>query len=378
MAGIYIHIPFCKKACHYCNFHFSTSLKLKKNLLIALLKEIELQKNYLRQKSVETIYFGGGTPSLLNIDEFKRIFDKLDQTFNLSNVKEITLEANPDDLNINYLTQLKQLPINRLSIGIQSFNDEDLQWMNRSHTANEALACIKNSQSIGFTNLNIDLIYGIPKNVSNSFKQNLDTFLSLNIPHLSAYCLTVEAKTVLSHQINKGESAAVDEHQASIEMLYLMQYLKQQGFEQYEISNFAKNEQYAQHNTNYWKQISYLGLGPSAHSFDGLNRQWNVSNNAMYLKYINNNDVFFKKETLSNQNRFNEYIMTALRTQWGIDLNYLEEAFDGNYIQHLFECLNTGKYQKEVHYTIKKDHIILLKKGKLMADGIAAEFFLAI
>lgn len=377
MAGIYIHIPFCKQACHYCNFHFSTSLKHKKSLLIALLNEIELRKNYLNGEYIETLYIGGGTPSLLSIEELKQVFDKIYATFNCTQLNEITLEANPDDLSLSYLKQLKDLPVNRLSIGIQSFNNVDLLWMNRSHNAQEALSCIQNSQSAGFTNLNIDLIYGLPKTLSNSFQKNLETFLELNIPHLSAYCLTVEPKTALAHQIKNSISAPINENEAATEMEYLMDYLRAHGFEQYEISNFAKEKRYALHNTNYWKQVNYLGIGPSAHSFNGLSRQWNVANNALYIKNLQaKNNLFYTEEKLSRENRFNEYVMTSLRTQWGISLTYIEEYFDGTYISHLINQLKNSWYIKDVHYTIKQNHIILLEKGKLIADGFAANLFL--
>jgi len=377
VAGIYIHIPFCKQACHYCNFHFSTSLKHKKSLLIALLKEIELRKSYLNGEYIETLYIGGGTPSLLNIEELKQIFDKIYKTFNCRELKEITLEANPDDLSLLYLKELKRLPVNRLSIGIQSFNNEDLLWMNRSHNAKEALSCVENSQSVGFTNLNIDLIYGLPKTLSNSFQQNLETFVELDIPHLSAYCLTVEPKTALAHQIKNNISPPINEHEAADEMLYLMNYIKAQGYEQYEISNFAKANQYALHNTNYWKQVNYIGIGPSAHSFNGHSRQWNIANNALYIKALQSPDShFYTEEQLSRENRFNEYIMTSLRTQWGINLEYIEETFDGTYISHLLSHLKNSSYVKDVHYVIKQNCIILLEKGKLLADGFAADLFL--
>jgi len=376
MAGIYVHIPFCKQACHYCNFHFSTSLKLKKSFLIALFKEIELRKNYLNDALIETLYFGGGTPSLLSIDELKEVFDKIYQTFDCSQLKEITLEANPDDLSGGYLQQLKQLPVNRLSIGIQSFNNNDLLWMNRSHNAEEALRSIKNSQLAGFTNLNIDLIYGLPKTISNSFQQNLQTFINLDIPHLSAYCLTVEPKTALFHQIKNKTSPPINESKAANEMQHLMDFLTAHDFEQYEISNFAKTKRYALHNTNYWKQVAYIGLGPSAHSYNGHSRQWNVENNSLYIRALHANDQFYTEEKLHHENRFNEYIMTALRTQWGINLAYIEEHFAGTYISHLLNQLNQSNYIKNEHYKIEDSQIILLKKGKLLADGFASDLFI--
>jgi len=356
MAGIYIHIPFCKKACHYCNFHFSTSLKLKNDFLLALFQEIKLRKNYLENEPISTLYLGGGSPSLLNINDLKQLLEQLNKAFDLSDTKEFTIEANPDDLSMDYLNDLKQLKspaITRLSIGIQSFNDKDLLWMNRTHNANEATTCIKNSKSIGFNNLNIDLIYGIPLAVSNSFKQNVDAFLEFD-----------------------KQSANIDEAQASQEMAYLINYLKKNSYEQYEISNFAKEQQYALHNTNYWQNKTYLGFGPSAHSFNGFKRQWNVANNPLYIKKLAEGVDFFTEETLSRENRFNEYIMTALRTKWGVDLNYIEENFDGTYINHIIKILQTTIYEKDKHYSLTKESLFLLDEGKLMADGIASSLFL--
>lgn len=382
MAGIYIHIPFCKKACHYCNFHFSTSLKLKNDFLAALFQEIKLRKNYLGNEPISTLYLGGGSPSLLNITDLKQLLEQLNKSFDLQDIKEFTIEANPDDLSVDYLNDLKQLnspAVSRLSIGIQSFNDKDLLWMNRTHNANEAIACLKNSKSAGFNNLNIDLIYGIPSTISNSFKQNVDAFLEFDIPHLSAYCLTVEANTPLAHQIKNKLSAPVNEAQASQEMAYLINHLKKNSYEQYEISNFAKAQQYALHNTNYWQNKKYLGLGPSAHSFNGFKRQWNVANNALYIKKLAV-DIegvdFFTEEVLSRENRFNEYIMTALRTKWGVDLNYIEENFDGTFIVHLLKTLQTTSYKKGIHYSLIEENLCLLDEGKLMADGIASSLFL--
>ncbi len=341
-----------------------------------MFKEIELRKNYLMGAAIETIYLGGGTPSLFSIDELKLLFEKLFDTFDCSLIKEITVEANPDDLQPDYINQLKQLPVNRLSIGIQSFNDLDLQWMNRSHNANEALTCIQNCQSAGFTNLNIDLIYGLPNTISDSFKQNLQTFIDLAIPHLSAYCLMVEPKTALAHQIKNKTSPPMSEAEAGEEMLHLINFLNKHHFEQYEISNFAKEKQYALHNTNYWKQVPYIGLGPSAHSFNGLSRQWNIANNASYIKALKENSNFYTEEILTRENRFNEYLMTALRTKWGVDLEYIEEHFDGTYITHLLNLLQKSHYINGLHYTIEQNRIVLLNKGKLLADGFASNLFL--
>ena len=379
MAGIYIHIPFCKQACTYCNFHFSTSLKLKNDFLNALFQEIKLAQSYLNQPTIETIYIGGGTPSTLSIGNIELILEHLLTTFNCNNIKEFTIEANPDDLSPSYLKQLKtikNLPLNRLSIGTQSFNNNDLQWMNRAHNANEALNSIKNAQQMGFYNLNIDLIYGIPKQISDSFKQNLETFLKLQAPHLSAYCLTVEAKTPLAHQIKNKKTPNVSNTQAAEEMQYLINTLKQNNFEQYEVSNFANNRQYALHNTNYWLNKPYIGLGPSAHSYNGQNRQWNISNTPLYIKNITQKNDYFTTETLSQKDKYNEYIMTRLRTKWGVNLNYVKQHFGNTYAQHFLSNLTASNYIPNQHYQSKNNTISLMQNGLLMADAFAANLFM--
>lgn len=378
MAGIYIHIPFCRQACTYCNFHFSTSLKLKKDFLNALFQEIKLAQNYLNKQSIETIYIGGGTPSVLSIENIELILEHLLNTFNCSNIKEFTIEANPDDLNPSYLkklTTIKNLPVSRLSIGTQSFNNKDLIWMNRAHNAAEAIKSIKNAQQTGFQNLNIDLIYGIPKQISESFKQNLDSFLKLKVPHLSAYCLTIEPKTPLAYQIKNKKTPGVDNERAAEEMQYLINTLSQNNFEQYEVSNFAVNQQYALHNTNYWLNKHYVGLGPSAHSYNGHSRKWNVSNTALYIKNIMNDGNYFTSETLTQKDKYNEYIMTGLRTKWGVNLNYIQQHFGVSYKKHFLNNLNTGNYLFNQHYQTLNNNITLLPKGMLVADAFAANLF---
>jgi len=379
MAGIYIHIPFCKQACTYCNFHFSTSLKLKNDFLDALFQEINLAQSYLNNPTIETIYFGGGTPSTLSANNMELIVEHLLNSFNCSKVKEFTIEANPDDLSPAYIKQLKSiknLMINRLSIGTQSFNNLDLKWMNRAHNATEALNSIKNVQQAGFYNLNVDLIYGIPTQISDSFKQNLNTFLELQIPHLSAYCLTVEAKTPLAHQIKNKKTPNVSNAQAAQEMQYLISTLKQSNFEQYEISNFATKQQYALHNTNYWLNKPYIGLGPSAHSYNGISRQWNISNTPQYIKNITKGNAYFTTETLSNKDKYNEYIMTGLRTKWGINLQHIETQFGTAYSQHFLSHLNNSNYKANQHFVASNSKVILLPEGLLVADAFAANLFI--
>lgn len=379
MAGIYIHIPFCKQACTYCNFHFSTSLKLKNDFLNALFQEIKLAQNYLNNPSIETIYIGGGTPSTLPVNNIELILAHLLKTFNCNNVKEFTIEANPDDLSPSYIKQLKtikNLPLNRLSIGTQSFNNKDLQWMNRAHNATEALNSIKNAQQAGFHNLNIDLIYGIPHQISNSFKQNLELFLTLQVPHLSAYCLTVEPKTPLSHQIKNQKTPNVNNEQSAEEMYHLIKTLSQNSFEQYEVSNFTIGGQYALHNTNYWLNKPYIGFGPSAHSYNGHSRQWNISNTPLYIKNILQGHKYFTTENLSEKDKYNEYIMTGLRTKWGVDLHSIEQYFGENYKVHFLKNLSTSNFQKNIHYVKLNNKVNLLQEGLLVADAFAATLFM--
>ena len=326
MAGIYIHIPFCKKACHYCNFHFSTSTKQIEPLVDCLLKEIVLRKDYTKE-TIETIYFGGGTPSILSAEQIQKILQAVKDNYIVSNDAEITLESNPDDIAADKLLQWKAMGINRLSIGIQSFREEDLLWMNRAHNASQAYNCIKLAQEYGFNNITIDLIYGVPNLSDEHWKENINTALSLNIPHLSCYALTVEPKTALDKLIQTKKKEAVDTDKQATHFLILMEALNNAGFEHYEISNFAIPGYRSKHNSSYWQGKHYVGIGPSAHSFNGDSRQWNVANNALYIQAINNNILPSEKEILTPHQQFNEYVMTALRTIDGIDLNYLTERY---------------------------------------------------
>lgn len=374
MAGIYLHIPFCKQSCSYCDFHFSTSLKSKDDFLIALSREIELQKNYLGDDAlIETIYFGGGTPSLLSAEELDTIFSALFKTFSIAENVEITLEANPDDLNKNKLNELKSSPVNRLSIGIQSFFEDDLKLMNRAHNAEQAEICIRESLAEGFENITVDLIYGTPGLTDENWRKNLEKVFSFGIPHLSSYALTVEEKTPLESFIRKGKVKPVDEEQSARQFLILMEETARNRLEQYEISNFSKQDFYSRHNSNYWTGEKYLGLGPSAHSFDGNSRQWNVSNNFRYIKFISGNEIPFEKEVLTTEQKFNEYMMTGLRTSTGIDLKKVKTEFGEQALSSLLQ--EAKSYFDSSKIILKEDHIILTTQGKLIADRISSDFF---
>ncbi|WP_291400178.1 radical SAM family heme chaperone HemW [Daejeonella sp.] len=374
MAGIYLHIPFCKKACHYCDFHFSTSPQYKEPMLKALRQEILLRKSYLNNQSIETIYFGGGTPSLLSANELQILLGEIVDQFDVSSKAEITIEANPDDLNPQRVKELRQTLINRFSIGIQSFFEEDLRWMNRAHTATEAQSSIKRVQDAGFENITADLIYGYPLLTNPKWEHNIQELIQLNIPHISSYSMTVEPATALSSFIKKGEQKAMDEGQSAAQFLILMEQLKEAGFDHYEISNFAKPGSYSKHNSNYWEGISYLGIGPSAHSFNGESRQWNISNNAKYIDQIEKGKIPAEIEELTLENRINEYIMTSLRTSKGMDLDKIADQFGSDYSNEIKNNLDAFT---EKNWILKKDQqIILTTDGKLFADHIASELFI--
>lgn len=374
MAGIYIHIPFCKQACHYCDFHFSTSLKYKDEMLAAILKEIQIQKNYLEQEKIETIYFGGGTPSILSETDLNHIFQTLYQTFEIAKGAEITLEANPDDLNLTKIKALRNTPINRFSIGVQSFFEEDLKWMNRAHEAKESEYAIKTAQDAGFENITIDLIYGYPLLSDEKWLVNINQTLALDIQHISCYSMTVEQKTALASFVQKGLQKPMDDAQSARQFKILMEKLAEQGFEHYEISNFAKNKNYSKHNTNYWKGVKYLGIGPSAHSFNGISRQWNIANNAKYIDALMQDTIPFEIEELSFANRFNEYVMTSLRTMWGINLHDVINNFGANTTEMLKQ--NIEEFVNKGWVKFVENHFILTPNGKLYADHIAAELFI--
>ncbi len=371
MAGIYIHIPFCKQACHYCNFHFTTSLHYKNDLIGSLLKETTLQQNYLEKETVETIYFGGGTPSLCTGEEIKKIVTAIYSTFIVGDDAEITLEANPDDILEEKLLEWKEAGINRLSIGIQSFFEEDLKWMNRAHTATQAIESLQSAIK-HFENISIDLIYGTPQLTNEKWKYNVDTAISLNIPHLSCYALTVEPKTPLDKMIRLHKSEPVNPDKQSEQFLLLMQWLSSAGYEHYEISNFARPGWRSRHNSSYWSTVpggqtkKYLGLGPSAHSFNGTSRQWNIANNNSYIESISKGNITFEKEDLTEKQKLNEYIMTSLRTMEGLSLEIAGKELLGK----------SKKFIDSKLMRLENNSLILTTEGKLLADGIAAELFL--
>ena len=371
MAGIYIHIPFCRQACLYCNFHFSTSLRLKNDLINALLKEIALCTVY-NDKSVETIYFGGGTPSLLQAEALNSILDALHQKFHIDPNAEITLEANPDDISGQLLTSWKSMGINRLSIGVQSFFEEDLKWMNRAHTAEQSANSIMLAQHAGFDNLTIDLIYGSPGLSDEKWQQNVKKTVDFNIPHLSCYALTVEPKTALHSLIAKNKMQDTDPEQQATQFMQLIKWLEDAGYEHYEISNFSIPGKRSRHNTSYWQGKPYYGFGPSAHSFNGTDtRSWNIANNALYIQSLQQNTIPSEKEKLSTIQRLNEYIMTSLRTIEGINLYYIQSQFGATFAQRLFTAAQP--YNEKV--IIQNNFIKLTNAGKLFADGIAADLF---
>lgn len=372
MVGIYIHIPFCKQACNYCDFHFTTSFKNTDNLIEAICKEIVLKKDRINSP-ISSIYLGGGTPSVLPASQLQKVFDTIEKHFSISSDAEITLEANPDDLSQEKVKALRLLPVNRFSIGTQSFYNEDLQWMNRAHNAEEAESSIKRCQDAGFENLSIDLIYGFPLLDHEKWKSNIHTVLDLQIPHISAYALTVEPKTALAAAIKKGKQTNVNDEQAADQFMILTESLAMNGFEHYEISNYAKPSCYAVHNTNYWKGVPYLGIGPSAHGFDGTQRYININNNTKYIESILQNQLPEHIEFLTEANKFNEYIMTSLRTMWGIDLKKIKTDFGQAYAEQVRKEIQP--FLKEDHVILKSDRITLTASGKLFADGIAAELF---
>ena len=372
MSGIYIHIPFCKKACHYCNFHFSTQLERKSELVDSIVQEIHWRKEYLSDRNIKTIYLGGGTPSLLDHRELNTIFEAIHKIYNVSTDAEVTLEANPDDLTVPKLKELANSPVNRLSIGIQSFYEEDLLYMNRSHDARQAKDCITNALDQGFEELSIDLIYGSPTTSQQMWETNVQKAIEYKTPHLSCYALTVEPKTALAHMIAKEKAAAPDENKAADQFQYLISQTKAAGYLHYEISNLALEGMFSKHNTNYWKGIPYLGIGPAAHSFDGVSRQWNIANNARYMKSVEarNEADLYQKEILSPVDQTNEYVLTSLRTMWGMDLKKIKIATHQVQIKAAAE-----KYLSEGMLERKNNVYILSEKAKFLADGIASELF---
>ena len=357
----------------YCNFHFSTSMKLKNDFIQALLREISLRKDYLQNENIETIYFGGGSPSLLDTSEVDLILTHLHQHFRIEQNVEITLEANPDDITTERAKQWKNIGVNRLSLGVQSFHEEDLKWMNRAHSAEQSRKSIEAVQSAGFSNLTIDLIYGTPTLSDQKWKANVDLAIKLNIPHLSCYALTVEARTALQKLISQNKMQQVDSEQQARQFLLLIDWIEANGYEQYEISNFAKPRMRSRHNTSYWQQKKYLGLGPSAHSFNIDSRQWNIANNALYISSMMNGLPSTEIEILTPSQRLNEYIMTSLRTSDGMDLRFVSNNFGKETMLDLEKQLN--KFEKNGNLVRTGERVRLTRNGKLFADGIASDLF---
>ncbi|NEV93969.1 radical SAM family heme chaperone HemW [Psychroflexus sp. YR1-1] len=372
MSSLYIHIPFCKQACHYCDFHFSTSLKHKDKLVKAIGKELSMRKHEL-PGAVENIYFGGGTPSLLSESDLTFIFDTIYAHYEVVEHPEITLEANPDDLDIHYLQMLSGTKINRLSIGVQSFFEEDLKLMNRAHTAEEAESSIRLARQF-FDNLSIDLIYGIPEMSVERWEANLSKALELGIPHISSYALTVEPNTALKQFIDKEIIQPVDDDQAKLHFDILVDTMQRHGFENYEFSNFGKPGYFSQNNTAYWTGKFYLGIGPSAHSFVNSTRSWNINNNPKYIKALEAGELPAEREELSRTDRYNEYIMTRLRTQWGVDLKVVETEFGLNYAAYLMDHIQA--FQQQGLLKLEGDILKVTGDGKFLSDGIASELFM--
>lgn len=374
MAGIYIHFPFCKQACTYCNFHFSTSLKNHEILLESMYKEIELRNNFFKNEIIDSIYFGGGSPSLLTTKSIHKFILKLKSFFNISSSAEITVELNPDDSSTKYLKDLKEIGVNRLSLGIQSFIDEDLQLMNRAHSSLQAYESIEKVKSI-FKNFSIDLIYGLPNSNLNNWMYNLNTSLSFDPPHMSCYVLTIEPKTLLKKQIDSGKVSLIEESKVEEQYSMMVEYLEENQYHNYEFSSFAKHGNRSINNSGYWEGKPYLGIGPSAHSFDGKNkRSWNISQNKLYLKSIKENKLPLTEENLSPKDKFNEKIMTGLRTSSGVSLNYIKDEFGSRYANYLEENSKNLILSNDLYWD--GDSLHVTKKSKFLSDGIASDLFI--
>ncbi|MDQ3141488.1 MAG: radical SAM family heme chaperone HemW [Bacteroidota bacterium] len=371
-AGIYIHIPFCRRKCTYCNFHFSTNFSLKDGLLEALHMEISQKIDTWRHFQISSIYFGGGTPSILTMDEISIILNQFIDNAAFDSEIEITFEANPEDLSLHYLQELLTLGINRLSIGVQSFKNDDLRWMNRNHSQVDNIKCIENVKNAGFKNFSIDLIYGIPGLSDSEWSNHLASVSLWEIPHFSAYALTVEPKTKLFHDVNKKKYLLPGEEKVLEQMDILLDFCEQDHYEPYEISNFAKEGYRAIHNSNYWKGLPYFGFGPSAHSFDGSSRSWNIADNIQYIQALTQGLRFNESEVLSKENKFNEYLMLNLRKIEGVDLDYIKTHYS-EYYEKLISQLND--YKQKGLITSNSNKYMLTRAGKHIADRISSDIF---
>jgi oxygen-independent coproporphyrinogen III oxidase len=374
MAGIYIHIPYCKKLCFYCDFYHVLSSDDNKDFIDSLLKEVVLRQDYLGTESISTIYFGGGTPSLFSIKEIESILSKINKLFIIEENCEITIELNPEDVTKTYITSLKKLNINRISLGIQSWRDSDLKMLNRRHDSSRAASALTETIKAGFENVTVDLIYGIPGMTVEDWVSNLDLTFSYDIKHLSAYHLTIEKGTVFGKMLEKGLISEIEEEESTLHFNTLIEKAESAGFVHYEISNFGKPGYISVHNSNYWKQVAYLGLGPSAHSFNGYSRQWNTRDLKKYIKAINSGTTFFEREELDIKKRFNEYIMTSLRTMWGIDLDYVEKMFEKEGYDYVVNL--SGKFKNYGMIMQEKNRLILTNQGKIISDNIISDFMM--
>jgi oxygen-independent coproporphyrinogen-3 oxidase len=375
MAGIYIHIPFCKKLCSYCDFYHIITSENNSVFIEALKKEAVLRHDYLENETVSTIYLGGGTPSVLSIKDLESILEQIYINYKVAEKCETTIEVNPDDINMDYLEGLKGLNINRISMGIQSWRDTDLKKLNRRHDSAQAAQALREVFESGFENVTIDLIYGIPGMSLQEWSANLDLAFSFDIKHLSAYHLTIEKGTVFGKMLEKGHFSEIDDEESNALFNLLIEKAEAAGFVHYEISNFGKPGYFSIHNSNYWNQVNYLGLGPSAHSFNSYSRQWNVRDLKSYIKSINNGTSFFEKEELNPQARFNEYIMTSLRTMWGIDLEYIERTFEKEGYDYVVNL--SAKYKNYGLMKQNKNSLILTNQGKMISDNIISEFMIS-
>ena len=393
MNGLYIHIPYCKQVCYYCDFHFRVSMKDKDAMLAAMKNEIVLRKDYLRtgvdgngKTPIETLYFGGGTPSVLSVDELAGLLETVAQYYTLAPNAEITLEANPDDLTDDYLAGLFRMGFNRLSIGIQSFFDDDLQWMNRRHQAHEAVRSVETARRCGFHNINIDLIYGLPSMTQNRWKENLNQALALDAPHISAYHLTIEPRTVFGKRQKKGAVFTVPEEESTKQFETLLDTMEKSGYEHYEISNFARQGFRSRHNTAYWQQRPYIGIGPAAHSYNGKSRQWNISNNSRYIATLEEaflscdkdsgdreTPAWFEREQLTLVEQYNDYILVSLRTAWGADAGYIREHFGKVFVNMFMK--QAAIYLQNGYIQERAGIFTLTRKGKMIADRIASDLF---
>ena len=376
MAGIYIHIPFCRKKCYYCDFFTSQNIDLTNSFVDALLLEIDSKNNYLLNNNIETIYFGGGTPSVLSAELLKIILQKLYAGYNISSNAEITIEVNPDDITVEYLLDIKKIGFNRLSIGLQSFNNDMLKLMNRRHNSEQAIKSVEIAQQVGFNNISVDIIYGLPESDVKFLREELTQIVKLGVQHISAYHLTYETGTVFNNYLKKGKLRELPDTNSHEQFVFLTKFFEENDFEQYEISNFAKNNLYSKHNSNYWLGIEYIGLGPSAHSFNRKSRQWNVSNIKQYISGVSQNTDYYENEILTVDDRYNEYLLTSLRTKWGLDLEYINKEFGAKYLD--FFIANVDKYVDNGHVVKQKNSVYLHKKSWFISDKIISELMITL